>query len=154
MFRNWKVLSVLGIGAYLAAFANSTAQPGDLNSADLVLINGKVLTMDVNSSVAEAIAVRDSKIVAVGSNASIKTLIGARTRVVDVAGKTVVPGLIDTHAHFKAAGMTDYVVTMNRAKTVAEALEAIKAFAANKRPGEWIVGGRGIRRLNWPRSGI
>jgi predicted amidohydrolase YtcJ len=49
--------------------------------------------------------------------------------------------LIDTHAHFKAAGLADYVVNMSRAKTVAEALEAIKAFAARKKPGEWIVGG-------------
>ena len=66
---------------------------------------------------------------------------GAQTRVIDVAGKTVVPGLIDTHAHFKAAGMGDYVVNMGRVKTVAEALDAIKAFAAKKKPGEWIVGG-------------
>ena len=49
--------------------------------------------------------------------------------------------MIDTHAHFKAAGLADYVVNMSRAKTVAEALEAIKQFAAKKKPGEWIVGG-------------
>src|SRR6202008_368375 len=73
--------------------------------------------------------------------ASIKALIGTQTRVFDVAGKTVVPGLIDTHAHFKAAGMSDYVVNMSRAKTVAEALDAIRAFAAKKKPGEWVVGG-------------
>jgi hypothetical protein len=141
MFGKLKALSVLGVGAYLAGAACAAAQQADLNSPDLVLINGKVLTMDASSSVAEAVAIRDGKILAVGSSASIKTLIGTQTRVFDVAGKTVVPGLIDTHAHFKAAGMADYVVNMSRAKTVAEALDAIKAFAAKKKPGEWIVGG-------------
>ena len=141
MFGKFKILSVLGTGVYLAGVTCAAAQQADLNSPDLVLINGKVLTMDASSSVAEAIAVRDGKILEVGSSASIKALIGTQTRVFDVAGKTVVPGLIDTHAHFKAAGMADYVVNMSRAKTVAEALDAIKAFAAKKKPGEWIVGG-------------
>jgi predicted amidohydrolase YtcJ len=141
MFGKLKALSVLGVGVYLAGGAYAAAQPTDLNSPDLVLINGKILTMDASSSVAEAIAVKDNKILAVGSSASIKALIGTQTRVFDVAGKTVVPGLIDTHAHFKAAGMTDYVVNMSRAKTVAEALEAVRAFAAKKKPGEWIIGG-------------
>jgi predicted amidohydrolase YtcJ len=141
MFGKLKALSVLGVGVYLAGGAYAAAQPTDLNSPDLVLINGKILTMDASSSVAEAIAVKDNKILAVGSSASIKALIGTQTRVFDVAGKTVVPGLIDTHAHFKAAGMTDYVVNMSRAKTVAEALEAVRAFAAKKKPAEWIIGG-------------
>ncbi len=141
MFGKLKALSVLGAGLYLASAHYAVAQRADLNSPDLVLINAKVLTMDASSSVAEAIAIRDGKILAVGSSASVKALIGTQTRVFDVAGKTVVPGLIDTHAHFKAAGMTDYVVNMGRAKTVAEAIDAIKAFAAKKKPGEWIVGG-------------
>jgi predicted amidohydrolase YtcJ len=141
MFGKLKALSVLGAGLYLVGATYAAAQQADLNSPDLVVINAKVLTMDAGSSVAEAIAIRDGKILAVGSSASIKALIGTQTRVFDVAGKTVVPGLIDTHAHFKAAGMSDYVVNMGRAKTVAEALDAIKAFAAKKKPGEWIVGG-------------
>src|SRR5258708_7920 len=141
MFGKLKALSVLGAGLYLASAHYAVAQRADLNSPDLVLINAKVLTMDVSASVAEAIAIRDGKILAVGSSASVKALIGTQTRVFDVAGKTVVPGLIDTHAHFKAAGMTDYVVNMGRAKRVVEAIDAIKAFAAKKRPGEWIVGG-------------
>ena len=140
MFGKLKALSVLGVGMYLAGATYAVAQQADLNSPDLVLINGKILTMDASSSIAEAIAVKDGKILAVGSSASIKALIGAQTHVFDVAGKTVVPGLIDTHAHFKAAGMADYVVNMSRAKTVAEALDAIKAFAVKKKPGEWIVG--------------
>ena len=134
-------LAVVGAGMWFAGAAPAAAQQGDFNAPDLVLINGKVLTLDERSSVTEAVAVRDGKILATGSSASIKSLAGARTRVLDVAGKTVIPGLIDTHAHFKAAGLADYVVNMSRAKTVAEALDAIKTFAAKKKPGEWIVGG-------------
>ena len=134
-------LAVVGAGMWFAGAAPAAAQQGDFNAPDLVLINGKVLTLDERSTVTEAVAVREGKILATGSSASIKSLAGARTRVLDVSGKTVIPGLIDTHAHFKAAGLADYVVNMSRAKTVAEALEAIKAFAARKKPGEWIVGG-------------
>src|SRR3954470_14599170 len=139
MMRTVKPLALLGVGLCLAS--PTYAQQSDLNSPDLVLINGKVLTMDDRSSVVEALAVLDGKILAAGSNASVKSIIGTRTRVLDLAGKTVVPGLIDTHAHFKAAGLSEYVASMNRAKSVNEALDAIKTFAAKKKPGEWIVGG-------------
>src|SRR5438132_4197131 len=134
-------LAVFGAGMWFASAAPAAAQQGDFNAPDLVLINGKVLTLDERSTVTEAVAVRDGKILATGSSVSIKSLAGAATRVLDVSGKTVVPGLIDTHAHFKAAGLGDYVVIMGRAKTVAEALEAIKAFVAKRKPGEWIIGG-------------
>ncbi|WP_376698614.1 amidohydrolase [Bradyrhizobium aeschynomenes] len=132
---------MLGVGLLLAGPAPVLAQQAEVNSPDLVLVNGKVLTLDEQSSVTEAIAVRDGKILAVGNSASMRALAGARTQVLDLAGKTVVPGLIDTHAHFRAAGLGDYVVIMGRAKTVADALEAIKAFVAKRKPGEWIVGG-------------
>ena len=134
-------LAVVAAGLWFAGAAPAAAQQGDFNTPDLVLINGKVLTLDARSTVTEAVAVRDGKILATGSSASIKSLISTGTRVLDLAGKTVVPGLIDTHAHFKAAGLGEYVVSMGRAKTVAEALDAIKAFAAKRKPGEWIVGG-------------
>ena len=139
MIRKVKPLVLLGAGLCLAS--PTYAQQADLSSPDLVLINGKVLTMDDRSSVVEALAVLDGMILATGSSASVKSSIGTRTRVLDLAGKTVIPGLIDTHAHFKAAGLTEYVVSMGRAKTVVEALDAIKAFVARKKPGEWIVGG-------------
>jgi predicted amidohydrolase YtcJ len=118
----------------------AVAQQPDPNSPALMLINGKILTMDGQSKVAEAVAIRDGKILAVGDTAMVRTLAGRQTRTIDLAGKTVVPGLIDTHVHFKAAGMSDYVVDMSRAKSVAEALETIKRFAARKSPGDWIVG--------------
>jgi len=141
MIRKLTALIVLAITAGVAGVVPGRTQSADLNSPELVVINGKILTMDARSSVAEALAIRDGRILATGSNASIKSLIGTQTHVIDVSGKTVIPGIIDTHAHFKAAGLAEYVVNMSRAKTVAEALGAIKAFAAKKKPGDWIVGG-------------
>lgn len=133
------VLGSIVVGS--AVSCRAVAQQSDLNAPDLILTNGKFLTMDSQSTVADALAIRDGKILAVGSGAAVKPLAGSQTKVIDLGGKTVVPGLIDTHAHFKAAGLGEYVVNMSRAKTVAEALDAIKAFVANKKPGEWIIGG-------------
>jgi predicted amidohydrolase YtcJ len=132
----WKAglaLSILGTAAH--------AQRPDMDAPTLVLLNGNILTMNDQSQVTQAVAIRNGKILAVGDNAAIRALAGSATRTIDLAGKTVVPGLIDTHAHFKAAGMADYVVNMSRAKTVADALEAIKQFVAKKKPGDWIIGG-------------
>ena len=133
----WKA----GFALFVLGAAAAHAKQLDLNAPTLVLLNGKILTMNDQSQVVQAVAVRDGKILAVGDNAAIRSMAGTSTRTIDLVGKTVVPGLIDTHAHFKAAGLADYVVNMSRAKTVAEALEAIKQFAAKKKPGEWVIGG-------------
>jgi len=132
---------IVGIIAGCALSEHAAAQQADLNSPDLVLVGGRILTMDSRSSVAEALAVRDGRILAVGSDAAVRPMAGPQTRVIDLAGKTVVPGLIDTHAHFGAAGLGDYVVNLGPAKSVAGALELLKAFVARKKPGEWIITG-------------
>ena len=139
--RYARKLLIVGIIAGCALSEHAAAQQADLNSPDLVLVGGRILTMDSRSSVAEALAVRDGRILAVGSDAAVRPMAGPQTRIIDLAGKTVVPGLIDTHAHFGAAGLGDYVVNLGPAKSVAGALELLKAFVARKKPGEWIITG-------------
>ncbi|MGM4896326.1 amidohydrolase [Tardiphaga sp. 839_C3_N1_4] len=132
---------IAGAIAVGATVLPAVAQQSDQGAPQVVLTGGKILTLDGQSTIAQALAVRDGKILAVGSDAAIKPLAGPQTRVIDLAGKSVVPGLIDTHAHFKAAGLGDYVVNLGGAKDVAGALELIKAFVAKKQPGAWITTG-------------
>lgn len=66
---------------------------------DLILFNGKIVTVDSNDTIVEAIAIRDGKIIGVGSCADVKSLIGPETKSIDLEGKTVVPGFIDAHVH-------------------------------------------------------
>ncbi|MGM4923810.1 amidohydrolase [Tardiphaga sp. 804_B3_N1_9] len=132
---------IAGAIAIGASVLPAVAQQSDPNAPQVVLTGGKILTLDGQSTIAQALAIRDGKILAVGSDAAIKPLAGPQTRVIDLAGKSVVPGLIDTHAHFKAAGLGDYVVNLGGAKDVAGALDLIRAFVAKKRPGAWITTG-------------
>src|SRR5687767_12692713 len=90
------------LGAAIAAVSFALAGQkvqGAVGPADLVVLNGKILTVDGRFSIAEGAAVRDGRFVAVGPNAEIKKLVGDRTRVIDAKGRTVVPGLIESHVH-------------------------------------------------------
>jgi predicted amidohydrolase YtcJ len=105
-----------------------------------VLTDGVVLTMDKNDRVAEAIAIDGERIVAVGSNAEIKKLVGARTDVVDVGGRTIIPGLIDSHLHAIRGGQTyKFETYWYDATTLEGALAELTAAAARKGPGKWVA---------------
>jgi predicted amidohydrolase YtcJ len=96
-------MSSVAWGVCLSVLASlSYAQQGP---ADLILHNGKVMTVDANFSTAQAVAVTGNTITLVGSNADVLQLRGPNTQVVDVKGRTVVPGLMDTHRHYSADGM-------------------------------------------------
>jgi predicted amidohydrolase YtcJ len=127
---------IAGFVGSCAISHSAVAQQPDVNAPRLALTGGRIPTMDGRATVAEAFAVRDGRILAVGSDAAIKPLVGPRTRVIDLAGKTEAPGPLDTHAHFKAAGLN-----LGAAKNVTGALEIIKAFVAGKKPGGWTTTG-------------
>lgn len=110
--------------------------------ADRVLHNGHIVTLDAHSSVAQAIAVLDGRIVAVGSDSEIKPLAGSASDVVDLRGATVVPGLMDNHTHPILAGL-DHAevgakVNIAWAQSIAEIKSAIAEAVATTQPGEWI----------------
>ena len=81
--------------------------------ADLVLHNGKIITVDANFTLVQAIAVRDGKILKVGRDAEILALAGPATRRVNLQGRAVIPGLIDTHSHLHEYGLDRHAPTMN-----------------------------------------
>ena len=76
-----------------------TATATFAQAPDTILLNGKIVTADEHNTIREALAVRDGRIVALGKSAAIKRLAGKQTRVVDLGGRTVIPGLIDSHMH-------------------------------------------------------
>lgn len=107
-----------------------------------VFTGGTVLTVDAEFSEAEAIAIRGNQIIAVGSAADVLTAAGANAEIVDLAGRTMLPGFIDAHTHVVAGAIVDAVmeyVGMAKYGTVAEVLEHIAARAAAAPAGEWLV---------------
>ena len=131
------VLSVTGV----VTLADSAAQDVE---PEQVLLHGKILTVDDDFSIAEAVAVAGNKILAVGSNAEIAELAGPATRIIELEGRTVIPGLIDNHSHMTSAAR-DWArtVRLEGAFTRQEALARIAARAADAQPGEWIFALRG-----------
>jgi len=107
-------------------------------SADTLLVNGKIITVDDRFTIAQGVAIKGQRIVAVGKTGQILKLKGAATKVIDLANRTVIPGLIDNHAHFIRAPEHDEMrldgVTSRR-----EALRMLAARVRAARPGEWIV---------------
>ncbi|PYU33348.1 MAG: amidohydrolase, partial [Acidobacteria bacterium] len=91
-------IGVVKAAALLSA-ALLLALPAWPQNADTVLLNGKILTVDSQFSTREALAIRDGRIVALGGSAEMKKLAGPKSRVIDLQGRTVIPGLIDNHMH-------------------------------------------------------
>jgi len=107
--------------------------------ADLVVFNGKVLTMDAQDSVVEAVAVRGGKILAVGTTAEIRKLAGPSTQLVDLHGRSVTPGLIDAHLHFADVSPL-YSVDLSNATTIEDVQRMVKERVSKAKPGDWIEG--------------
>jgi predicted amidohydrolase YtcJ len=107
---------------------------------DTVLVNGKILTVDAQFSTREALAIRDGKILALGSSAEMRKLAGPRSRVIDLQGRTVIPGLIDSHLHaIRAAETFATEVNWIGAPTLADALGRIRDAARTMKPGAWLI---------------
>ncbi len=110
-------------------------------SADeLVIRNGKIITQDSANRIVEAIAVRNGRIIFAGSNASAAKHIGSTTRVIDAGGRTIIPGLIDSHIHAIRAGLTPgQDVSFDGTRSIVQAMARMAQAAARAEPGDWIV---------------
>lgn len=124
---------------------------GAQSTADLVFTNGRIYTVDATRPMASALAVRGSRIVFVGSDTEAKALTGAATRVIDLQGKTVIPGIIDAHAHLLGLGTSLRNVNLVGATSYAEVVSRVAARSRTVKPGEWILG-HGWDQTRWANS--
>lgn len=131
--RRWLRFGCAVIGGLLTLNGVSAATPG---AADLVLYNGKVLTVDKSFSIATAIAVKDGRIVAVGDDDIAKNYQAARS--IDLQGRTLMPGFMDTHIHMYA--LSPRAVDIEKAGSIAEIQEMVRAKAKQLGRGQWITG--------------
>jgi predicted amidohydrolase YtcJ len=107
--------------------------------ADTILVNGKFITVDSKDSIAEAVAIRDGKILAVGAKDAVMRHAASSTQIIDLHGRTATPGLIDAHLHFAEIGPL-YSIDLSHVRNIAEVLKAVRDRAATTKPGEWIQG--------------
>lgn len=105
---------------------------------DLILHKGKIVTVDEKFSIAQAIAITNGSIAAIGSDAEILKLKGANTQLIDLQGRTVIPGLMDSHTHPIGASLTEFDHEIPAFETIAEVLAYIRQRAETLKPGEWI----------------
>jgi predicted amidohydrolase YtcJ len=128
----------------LASIAASAADKAKDVKADVVYRNGFVYTVDGVRSRAEAFAVKDGKFIAVGSNDDMKAVTGENTKTVDLKGRMVMPGLVDTHIHALRGALTALGLAFPVTSTVDEIKAAVKKFIADKKlkKGEWVEGAK------------
>lgn len=108
--------------------------------ADTLLINGKIVTVDERFTIVQALAVKDARIVGAGKTADIKRLAGPNTKVIDLKGRTVIPGLIDNHAHFvRAAQHWGLEVRWDGVTSRAKAVGMLRERARSAKAGDWIA---------------
>jgi len=113
---------------------NAPSQP-----ADIILFGGKIVTVDSNFSIQEAVAIKDGNILAVGSNNEIMALAGSDTEQIDLDGKTLIPGINEGHVHPISASQSEYIQPIPDIHSIKELLGWIQKEAARKDAGEWII---------------
>lgn len=108
--------------------------------ADLVILNGNIITMDTNNSIVDAVACKDKKFLAVGSNEKVRAYIGKHTNIIDMEGKTVTPGFVDSHFHFYGGGRRARSVDLRYVRTMDDLIDELRKKAETLPQGRWIQG--------------
>ena len=122
----------------IAAFGPDLATQNAARPADLVLLDGRVLTVDDRFSMATALAVRDGRFIAVGSNEDVKVHIGNTTRVIDGRGRSVIPGFIDTHVHALDVAAAEATQPFRNLRSIGEVQDWIRSETQRRPQGSWI----------------
>ncbi len=131
------------LASFLGACAGEPAEP-----ADLVLRGGNVVTVDDARPVAEAVAMRDGRIQAVGTDAEINAYVGSATEVIDLDGRTAIPGFIEGHGHYMGVGQSTLQLNLMDVANWQEVIDMVAAAIAEADPGELITG-RGWHQEKW-----
>src|SRR5215510_1294389 len=135
---------ILAGGAVVFLACAGAMLRGQQSSADLILTNGKIITSDEKFSIAQAVAIKGDRVIAVGTSQQISPLAGPATRRIDLRGRAVVPGLIDNHMHLLRAGTTwTREVRLDGVESRKQALDLFAARAKAIPPGDWVytIGG-------------
>src|SRR3954470_20534506 len=117
-------------------------------TADLIVTNARIYTADDARPLAAALAVKDGKVLFVGSEREALVLRGASTKLVDAQGNTVLPGIVDAHAHLLGLGLSLASVRLAETRSYAEVIKLVVERAARTAPGKWIQG-RGWDQNKW-----
>jgi predicted amidohydrolase YtcJ len=148
MKRDSLLLAFLFVVFGLAA---AVAYQPQADPADLVLTNGKIVTMERSAPQAQAIAVRGDRIVAVGGASTVKARIGPTTQVIDLQGRLVIPGFIEGHGHFTGVGQAELQLKLMPAQSWDEIVALVADAAKQAKPGQWIRG-RGWHQEKWTKT--
>jgi len=132
---------LISVATLFAAMLTTTPAEPPLLAPDLLILNAAVRTMDSSQPKAEGIAIAGNRIVAVGSTAVLRPLAGAKTRVIDAGGKSVLPGFNDAHVHWLSGGFSITNVDLRDAASPAEFARRIGDYAKKLPKGRWILGG-------------
>jgi predicted amidohydrolase YtcJ len=129
------------LGVFLVLAMLGPASAADV-PASLILTSGKIITLNARSDIGQAIAILDGRVLEVGTNESILRLKDEKTLVIDLHGRTVIPGLIDSHSHPTGYGMKIFRPDLSKATSLAEIIQIIADKVKESKPGEWVTNSR------------
>jgi predicted amidohydrolase YtcJ len=143
-----RLLVFISIATMLLHCASPSAEKEKATLADLIIVNGNVTTMDKAQPKAQAIAIKNHRILKVGSNEAIQLLAGEKTKTIDAKGNFVMPGFIEGHGHYLGLGESMINLNLLQTKNWQEILDKVAEKVKTAKPGEWIMG-RGWHQEKW-----
>ena len=146
-----RLAALSSVAALVPLLASACSSQGSATPADLVLRNGKVVTMDSTTPQGQAVAITGDKITAVGSDADIQKYVGANTKVIDLQGHLAIPGFDESHGHFTGLGQALSELKLMGVPTWQDIAQMVADAAKKAKPGAWIQG-RGWHQEKWTKS--